>query len=94
VLTVDVHTHFLLEAMDQRGIDHAVLPAARQLFMYWADASEAAGFCRALNDELAAFAAGPLAGQLAGTGISGAGRIAGGNANDPFGLGLPGALPS
>jgi hypothetical protein len=37
-------------------------------------------------------AAGPLADQLANTGISDAGRIAGGN--DLFGLGLPGALPS
>jgi aminocarboxymuconate-semialdehyde decarboxylase len=47
-----------LEAMGQRGIDHAVLSAAPQLFMYWAEASEAAGFCRAVNDALAAFAAG------------------------------------
>jgi aminocarboxymuconate-semialdehyde decarboxylase len=44
--------------MDQRGIDRAVLSAAPQLFMYWADASEAAGFCRAVNDALAAFAGG------------------------------------
>ena len=47
-----------LESMDRRGIGHAVLSAAPQLFMYWADASEAAGFCRAVNDALAAFAAG------------------------------------
>ena len=47
-----------LKSMDQRGIDRAVLSAAPQLFMYWADASEAAGFCRAVNDALAAFAAG------------------------------------
>jgi aminocarboxymuconate-semialdehyde decarboxylase len=47
-----------LESMDARGIDHAVLSAAPQLFMYWADAGEAAGFCRAVNDALAAFAAG------------------------------------
>jgi aminocarboxymuconate-semialdehyde decarboxylase len=47
-----------LAAMDQRGIGHAVLSAAPQLFMYWADATEAAGFCREVNDELAAFAAG------------------------------------
>jgi aminocarboxymuconate-semialdehyde decarboxylase len=46
-----------LESMDRRGIDHAVLSAAPQLFMYWADAGEAAGFCRAVNDALAAFAA-------------------------------------
>jgi aminocarboxymuconate-semialdehyde decarboxylase len=47
-----------LAAMDQRGIGHAVLSAAPQLFMYWADAGEAAGFCREVNDALAAFAAG------------------------------------
>ena len=35
-------------------------------------------------------AAGPLADQLAGTGLSDTGLIAGGNANDLFGLGLPG----
>ena len=29
-----------LAAMDQRGIDHAVLSAAPQLFMYWADAGD------------------------------------------------------
>jgi aminocarboxymuconate-semialdehyde decarboxylase len=46
-----------LEAMDERGTGHAVLSAAPQLFMYWAEASEAAGFCRAVNDALAAFAA-------------------------------------
>jgi aminocarboxymuconate-semialdehyde decarboxylase len=44
--------------MDERGIGHAVLSVAPQLFMYWADASETAGFCRAVNDALAAFAAG------------------------------------
>ena len=47
-----------LESMDERGISHAVVSPAPQLFMYWADASEAAGFCRAVNDDLAAFAAG------------------------------------
>lgn len=47
-----------LQAMDQRGADHAVLSAAPQLFMYWADADETAEFCRAVNDALAAFAAG------------------------------------
>jgi aminocarboxymuconate-semialdehyde decarboxylase len=47
-----------LEAMDGRGIGHAVLSVAPQLFMYWADAGETAGFCRAVNDALAAFAAG------------------------------------
>ena len=47
-----------LAAMDGLGIGHAVLSAAPQLFMYWADATEAAGFCREVNDELAGFAAG------------------------------------
>ena len=47
-----------LESMDRRGIDCAVLSVAPQLFMYWADAGEAAGFCRAVNDALAGFAAG------------------------------------
>src|SRR5216684_8532993 len=47
-----------LAAMDQRGIGHAVLSVAPQLFMYWAGAAGAAGFCREVNDELAAFAAG------------------------------------
>jgi aminocarboxymuconate-semialdehyde decarboxylase len=45
-------------SMDERGISHAVLSIAPQLFMYWVDAGEAAGFCRAANDDLAAFAAG------------------------------------
>jgi aminocarboxymuconate-semialdehyde decarboxylase len=39
-------------------------------------------------------AAGPLADQLAGTGIGDAGLIAGRNANELFGLGLPGAAPA
>jgi aminocarboxymuconate-semialdehyde decarboxylase len=47
-----------LAAMDQRGIGHAVLSPAPQLFMYWADATEAAAFAREVNNELAAFAAG------------------------------------
>jgi aminocarboxymuconate-semialdehyde decarboxylase len=47
-----------LASMDERGIDHAVLSVAPQLFMYWVDGEEAAGFCRAVNDDLAAFAAG------------------------------------
>jgi aminocarboxymuconate-semialdehyde decarboxylase len=47
-----------LAAMDQRGIGHAVLSAAPQLFMYWADGGDAAGFCRGVNDALAGFAAG------------------------------------
>jgi aminocarboxymuconate-semialdehyde decarboxylase len=47
-----------LESMDERGISHAVLSIAPQLFMYWVDGGEAAGFCRAANDALAAFAAG------------------------------------
>jgi aminocarboxymuconate-semialdehyde decarboxylase len=47
-----------LASMDERGISHAVLSIAPQLFMYWVDGSEAAGFCRAANDALAAFAAG------------------------------------
>ena len=47
-----------LRAMDERATSHAVLSIAPTLFMYWADASEAAGFCRAANDALAAFAAG------------------------------------
>jgi len=47
-----------LRSMDERGISHAVLSVAPQLFMYWADAGETAGFCGAVNDALAAFAAG------------------------------------
>jgi aminocarboxymuconate-semialdehyde decarboxylase len=47
-----------LRAMDERGISHAVLSIAPTLFMYGADASEAAGFCRAANDALAAVAEG------------------------------------
>jgi aminocarboxymuconate-semialdehyde decarboxylase len=47
-----------LASMDERGIDHAVLSIAPQLFMYWVDGSEAVGFSRAANDALAAFAAG------------------------------------
>jgi aminocarboxymuconate-semialdehyde decarboxylase len=47
-----------LASMDERGISHAVLSIAPQLFMYWVDGGEAAGFCRAANDALAAFAAG------------------------------------
>ena len=47
-----------LAAMDQRGIGHAVLSVAPQLFMYWADATGAAAFAGEVNDELAAFAAG------------------------------------
>ncbi len=47
-----------LAAMDQHGIGHAVVSVAPQLFMYWADATEAAAFCREVNDELAGFAAG------------------------------------
>jgi aminocarboxymuconate-semialdehyde decarboxylase len=47
-----------LASMDERGIDHAVLSAAPQLFMYWVEPGEAAGFCRAVNGDLAAFAAG------------------------------------
>ena len=42
-----------LAAMDKHGIGHAVLSVAPQLFMYWADATEAAAFCREVNDELA-----------------------------------------
>jgi aminocarboxymuconate-semialdehyde decarboxylase len=51
-------TEARLASMDERGISHAVLSIAPQLFMYWAEPSEAAGFCRAANDDLAAFAAG------------------------------------
>ena len=51
-------TEARLASMDERGIDHAVLSVAPQLFMYWVDSSEATGFCRAVNDDLAAFAAG------------------------------------
>jgi aminocarboxymuconate-semialdehyde decarboxylase len=47
-----------LASMDERGISHAVLSIAPQLFMYWTEPGEAAGFCRAANDDLAAFAAG------------------------------------
>ena len=47
-----------LASMDERGISHSVLSIAPQLFMYWVDGGEAAGFCRAANDALAAFAAG------------------------------------
>ncbi len=46
-----------LGAMDERAVSHAVLSIAPTLFMYWVDAGEAAGFCRAANDALAAFAA-------------------------------------
>ena len=46
-----------LRAMDERAVSHAVLSIAPTLFMYWVDAGEAAGFCRAANDALAAFAA-------------------------------------
>lgn len=45
-----------LASMDERGIDHAVISVAPQMFMYWAEGSEAAGFCRSVNDSLAAFA--------------------------------------
>ena len=51
-------TEARLASMDERGIDHAVLSVAPQLFMYWVEPGEAAGFCRAVNDDLAAFAAG------------------------------------
>jgi aminocarboxymuconate-semialdehyde decarboxylase len=47
-----------LASMDERGIDHAVISIVPQLFMYWVDGQEAAGFCRAANDALAEFAAG------------------------------------
>ena len=47
-----------LASMDERGISHAVLSIAPQLFMYWVEPGEAAAFCRAVNDDLAAFAAG------------------------------------
>lgn len=47
-----------VRSMDERAISHAVLSIAPTLFMYWVDAGEAAGFCRAANDALAAFAAG------------------------------------
>lgn len=47
-----------LRSMDERDIRHAVISISPQLFMYWADAGETAGFCRAANDALAAFAAG------------------------------------
>ena len=52
------HLPARLAGMDERGIGHAVLSVAPQLFMYWADATEAAGFASEVNDELAAFAAG------------------------------------
>ncbi len=51
-------TEARLRAMDEQATSHAVLSIAPTLFMYWADASEAAGFCRAAHDALAAFAAG------------------------------------
>jgi len=47
-----------LRSMDERGVSHAVLSIAPTLFMYWVPAGEAAGFCRAANDALAAFASG------------------------------------
>ena len=47
-----------LASMDERGISHAVLSIAPQLFMYWVEPGEAARFCRAANDDLAAFASG------------------------------------
>lgn len=46
-----------IASMDERRVDRAVLSIAPPLFMYWADAAEAADFCRRLNDSLAAFAA-------------------------------------
>ena len=46
-----------LAAMDERGVDHAVISLAPTLFMYWVPGPEAAGFCRRANDALAAFAA-------------------------------------
>ena len=46
-----------LAVMDQRRVDHAVISLAPTLFMYWVPGPEAAGFCRAANDALAAFAA-------------------------------------
>jgi aminocarboxymuconate-semialdehyde decarboxylase len=45
-----------LRSMDAAGIDRAVMSISPTLFMYWAEASEAADFCRRANDEMAAFA--------------------------------------
>ena len=48
-----------LRAMDERGVDVAVLSVAPHLFMYWLDDVAAASECsRLTNDALAAFAAG------------------------------------
>jgi aminocarboxymuconate-semialdehyde decarboxylase len=47
-----------LASMDERGIGHAVVSIAPQLFMYWAAGALAVRYCRAANDSLAAFAAG------------------------------------
>lgn len=47
--------HERLRSMDERHVDQAVLSISPTMFMYWARASEAADFCRAANDEMAAF---------------------------------------
>lgn len=45
-----------LRSMDERAIGRAIVSIAPTLFMYWADATETADFCRRANDSLAAFA--------------------------------------
>jgi aminocarboxymuconate-semialdehyde decarboxylase len=48
-----------LTAMDERGVDMAVMSIAPPLFLYWVDDTSAAvDFCRRANDDLAAFARG------------------------------------
>jgi aminocarboxymuconate-semialdehyde decarboxylase len=46
-----------LAKMDELEIDISVLSIAPTLFMYWADKTEAYGFCKRMNDCLAEFAA-------------------------------------
>ena len=53
-----------LAAMDERGISHAVVSIAPQLFMYWVAVQQAVAWCRAANDALATFAA-AAAGRIA-----------------------------
>lgn len=54
-----------LAAMDGMGIDDAVVSMNVQLYFYWAEASEAAGFARSANDAMAEFV-GSSGGRLHG----------------------------
>lgn len=55
-----------LAAMDEGGIDTAVISPNVQLYFYWADAAGAADFCRFSNDSMARFVA-SSGGRLQGT---------------------------